>query len=77
MASGPNANESEPALRIFTGTAGEVETLINRYWNTYGVTLWDFREIAGELRVSAIAVHEREIRKAAIASATHGMPGRS
>ena len=63
-----------PKLRIFSGSPEEVEREINEHWDTYAVVMWSIGIAGDKVAVTAICVHEREMRKAQMAAAMHMQP---
>lgn len=62
----------DPSLRIVSGPARVVELELNQLLKSYAVTVWNFATVKDEIHVTAILVHERELRKMQLAQPMMG-----
>lgn len=63
----------DPAVRIVSGRYDAVEHEVNRMLGDYVVTQWAFAVVDNEFHVTALMLHQRELRKMSLAQA--GMNG--
>lgn len=59
----------DPPVRIVSGRYDVVEHEVNRMLGDYVVTQWAFAVVNNEFHVTALMLHQREFRKAALANA--------
>lgn len=59
-------------LRIISGNHHQVEEQLNLLLKEYAALVWNFLEIAGEVRVSVVMVHQSEFRKAQLLQGAGG-----
>jgi hypothetical protein len=62
----------EPGLRIVSGPCKVVEAELNRLLVNYAVMVWNFAVVDGEQHVTAVLVHQRELRKMQLAQPMMG-----
>ncbi len=59
----------ERRIRIVTGPALVVESQLERLVDDYAPQVWNFSVVGAEVHVSVVLVSNKEIRKAALATA--------
>jgi hypothetical protein len=57
----------DPPIRILSGRYDVVEHEVNRMVNDYIVTQWAFAVVNNEFHVTAVMLHQRELRKMQLA----------
>jgi len=66
--------EKRPRIRIVSGAPALVEHDLNRLLDDYAVTVWNWAVVNNQLTLSAILIHQAELRKAQLAAAPMMMP---
>ena len=61
------------SVRIVSGPYQSVELELNKLLLDYAVLVWNFAVIADQIHITAVLVHQREIRKMQIAMSVMGM----